>query len=101
MDWVEVKEGGGVIVSSAVAWRLRRGLGIFAVVEECEKVRGVDCCGNKYFGWRCDFGNFDGHSQNLGTGGTSVIAFVGMSFASVIRTLSDSFVTCASAFWFL
>jgi hypothetical protein len=32
MDWVEVNEGGGVIVSSAVAWRLRRGLGIFAVV---------------------------------------------------------------------
>jgi hypothetical protein len=39
MDWVGVREGGGVIVSSAVAWRLRRGLGIFAVVEGVSEVR--------------------------------------------------------------
>ena len=41
MDWVEVNEGGGVVVSSAVAWRLRRGLGIVAFVEASERDRGA------------------------------------------------------------
>lgn len=32
MDWVGVRVVGGVIVSSAVAWRLRRGFGMVAIV---------------------------------------------------------------------